>query len=129
MFKHFNLKDFINEAILNRKPNKKQITLLKDSGYKVLGGYHIIKYNVKGIIATTKDDINTFFMINDEKRMVVYPCMEISDETLNGFNQAKDGEDFIGKGKNKMKRMTIEEVKQYSDYSVSYDPNDIPNGW
>ena len=55
--------------------------------------------------------------------------MEISDETLNGFNSVNEGSEFIGFNRYRMKKMTYIEFISYENYILSYDPSDMPSGW
>lgn len=100
--------------------------------FNVMGGYYNLDTNTKALIAKSNSDnikLTYFFPINDIKKKVIFPVMEISDETLDGFNNVGDGVKFIGFNGFNMLKMTQNEIKPYLEYNLSYNPMDIPNNW
>lgn len=102
---------------------------IKDSYFKnIIGGYHNLDKNTKALVGITENDMTYFFPINDQKKIVIFPAMEISDKTLNGFMNAII-DDFEGYGDFKVKKMKIDEVERYKNYTLSFDPSDMPDNW
>lgn len=108
-------------------PQKTIFNKITDN-FTVIGGYYNITLNTSALIGYSSDNIFYFFPINTITKKLIFPCKEISSETLNGFNNAKNN--FIGFRGYKMERMHIFEVIwYYTNYSLSYDPSDMPEGW
>lgn len=120
------LKTKINDISLFKLEKPKIIKI--DNNDIVIGGYYFFrkKIKVKALITKTKNSgLFLFYPINDDKKILFFPCKTISDKTLNGFMNAKNNE-FIGFRGRKMKKMEQDEV----DYYVNeYDPSDMPEGW
>lgn len=98
----------------------------------VIGGYYFFKKKIKlkALITKTKNsELFLFYPINDDKKILFFPCKTISDKTLNGFMNAKNNE-FIGFRGRKMKKMEQGMIDYYvNEYNVSCDPSYLPNGW
>ena len=122
---------FISESYIDSKGNLQNFGIIAFDNFNILGGYYNLDKNTSALIGTsnTDDNITYFFPINDITRKCIFPAMEISDETLNGFNSVNEGSEFIGFNRYRMKKMTYIEFISYENYILSYDPSDMPSGW